>query len=241
MIRSDYILQMVEEFVRALSRINRLKREEQWEQADEEIRKELQRLFGGAELEGIESVSQTELLSQLIQSDSAFAVQEKVFMLATLLNEAGEVARKEGQEARAVALQLQGLNLLLDGMNRRGVIDLPDYAPKIEVFLQSMTSLGVEPPMRTYAMLMQYYEKTEQYGKAEDALFEMRDAEPGSRELKEFAISFYHRLLEKSEVELDRGGLPREEIESELERIRSRGGGEPGMEPESGAPVNPGE
>jgi tetratricopeptide (TPR) repeat protein len=218
MIRRDYILRMVEEFVRALSRIRSFKRKENWKAAQDEIQKELNQLFGG-NVSGVENLSETEILGRLIETDSAFVVREKIFMLATLLKESGDAARQNGDTQRASAIYLKALHLVLDLLKREGLIDLPEYTPKIEVFVES---LGDETlPPSTYAMLMHYYESIGNFAKAEDYLYALRETTEESRELNQFARSFYDRLMLKDDLQLERGGLPRAEIEEERTRLIS--------------------
>src|SRR5436189_2339204 len=116
MIRRDYILRMIEEFVRALARINAAKQKQSWDQARQEIEQELKQLFGGS-FEQIENSSETEILGRLIETDPAFVVKEKAAFLATLLKEAGDVALGKGDLDRARALHLKGFNLLLGLLN----------------------------------------------------------------------------------------------------------------------------
>src|SRR5437870_2314795 len=109
MIRRDYILRMVEEFVRALVRIRDLKEKQSWNEARTEIEGELKQLFA-ASFQEIEEMSETELLGKLIASDSAFVVKEKALILATLLKESGDVAAGRGDKVQGRALHLKGLN-----------------------------------------------------------------------------------------------------------------------------------
>ena len=77
-------------------------------------------------------------------------------------------------------------------------------------------------PVRTHAMLMQHYERTGEFAKAEDALFAMLDAEPDNHAIAEFGITFYQRLLAQSDVTLNAAGLPRAEVEDGLKQLQSR-------------------
>jgi hypothetical protein len=82
---------------------------------------------------------------------------------------------------------------------------------------------GAPLPLETQARLMQHYERTGQYAKAEDQLFAMLEVAPAHPGLKELGIGFYKRLQGKSDRELSDGGLPREEVDAglvELSRAR---------------------
>jgi hypothetical protein len=98
----------------------------------------------------------------------------------------------------------------------------------VDLFVAALDEL----PMATNALLMEHYERTGQFAKAEDSLFAILDAGPDNAAALEFGISFYDRLLRQSDMQLADGNLPRNEVEagrSELrERIAartSRGGG----------------
>ena len=211
MIRRDYILRMIEEFVRALARINAAKQKQSWDQARQEIEQELKQLFGGS-FEQIENSSETEILGRLIETDPAFVVKEKAAFLATLLKEAGDVALGKGDLDRARALYLKGFNLLLGLLNRGDIYEIPEYSPNVDSFLQV---LGDAPfPLNTLANLMQHFERIGDFARAENVLFEMAETNDFAGELRRFGISFYDRLLARTDEQLVSGGLPRAEVES---------------------------
>jgi len=213
MIRRDYILRMVEEFVRALARIKNHKSKQSWAESRTEIEAELKRLFGGT-VEDLKNISETEILGKLVATDSAFLVKEKATMLTALLKEAGDVASGEGDTECGRLLYLKGFNLLLVLLNRGDIYECPEYCPSVEIFLQTLE--GQNLPLNILAGLMQYFERTGNFGRAEDTLFEMRDANVGPTELRRFGISFYERLLGRTDEELEAGGLPRAEAETGL-------------------------
>ena len=66
MIRRDYILRMIEEFVQALARISALKKDRLWQEAAGVVDEEFQRLIGtGAQ--AVARLTETELLARLIR------------------------------------------------------------------------------------------------------------------------------------------------------------------------------
>jgi hypothetical protein len=212
MIRNDYILRMIEEFLRGTARLKGLKEKESWSEAREEIEEEIKALFGQS-LEELETLSEAELLGKLIVSDSAFIVKEKAVILATLLKELGDVAKGEGEKERAAGFYLKGFDLLLGLLNRGDIYDTPEYSPNVETFLSSLSDRKL--PLNTLASLMQYFERTTNFGKAEDVLFEIAENDEVELvELKRFGTAFYERLMAQSEEKLASGGLPREEVQS---------------------------
>src|SRR5512135_3611 len=185
MIRRDYILRMIEEFMQVLARLNSLKRGQLWREADEVIDTEFKRLIGGG-TQAIAQLSETELLAKLIQGEPTQAIHHKALLLTTLLKEAGDLALAQNRQAESRTCYLKGLNLLLETLARAEAPEVPDFVPKVEIFLNALQDSPL--PLDTQARLMQHYERLGEFGKAEDALFAMLEAEPKEPRLLEFGI-----------------------------------------------------
>jgi hypothetical protein len=217
MIRRDYLLRMIQEFLEMISRISSLKRSQQWQEAASLADKELRKLAGSSAQE-LAQLSETELLARLVQGEPTQIVREKTFMLVTLLSEAGDIATAQERSEDGRACYLKGLNLLLDLLAEDEISASPSFVPKIEVLV---TALADQPlPRSTQARLMLHYERTGDFAKAEDALFSLIDAEPDQPGLIEFGRAFYKRLSNQSDAALAAGNLPRPEIEAGLEELR---------------------
>ena len=67
--------------------------------------------------------------------------------------------------------------------------------------------------------LILHYEREGAYADAEDMLFELIDA--GHPELIPQGIELYERMLAKPDDELERGKLPRDEVEDGLAQLRA--------------------
>jgi hypothetical protein len=115
---------------------------------------------------------------------------------------------------------LKGLHLLLDSLARGEVYDLPEFVPKVEEFVVALADS--ELPVTTSALLMEHYERTGQFAKAEDALYGILEAQPDNRPAVEFGISFYERLQRQSDARLEEGNLPRSEVEAGLKDLSGR-------------------
>lgn len=70
---------------------------------------------------------------------------------------------------------------------------------------------------------MQYAAAAGKYGRAEDALFKALALAPGQPELLELGEQFYLQLLERTDAELEAGGLPRDEVQDSLAELRATG------------------
>jgi hypothetical protein len=219
MIRRDYILRMIQEFCEILNRINSLKQAEQWRLAGETLDQQFDRLLG-VKAQEAGKLTESELLARLIQNEPTWTVRDKTLMLATLLKEAGDLAVAEDRQADGCRQYLQGLHLLLSVSVRGEGSDWPEFVPGVEVFV---IALGDSPlPAQTRALLMQHYEQTGEFAKAEDALFELIEMEPGHLDSINFGIAFYERVREQSDAKLDAGKLPRTELEAGLADLRGR-------------------
>jgi hypothetical protein len=129
MIRRDYVLRMIEEFMAALLRLRSLKNGQRWNEATDELDSEFQKLIG----EGAESIathSETDLLARLMQDGPTHALRDKTLMLVTLLTEAGDVATAKDQSTTSRECHLKALHLLLDVLGREEIFDCPGSCPR---------------------------------------------------------------------------------------------------------------
>jgi hypothetical protein len=219
MIRRDYIIRMIEEFTQALARIRALKKDQRSEEARALTEEQFKRITG-LDSDSVVRLSETELLAKLIQTDSGQGVREKMLFLTTLLRETGDIAVSKDRFEDGQACYLKGLHLLLDSLARGEVYDLPEFVPKVEEF--AVVLADSELPVTTSALLMEHYERTGQFAKAEDALYAILEAEPGNLPAVEFGISFYERLQRQNDARLEEGNLPRSEVEAGLKDLSGR-------------------
>ena len=70
-------------------------------------------------------------------------------------------------------------------------------------------------------ILLKGYEMLGEYDKAEDILFSILKKSDGAREIIKEGNDFYNRLKEKEDVLLEKGNLPREEVEDGLKQIEA--------------------
>jgi len=219
MIRRDYLLRQIEQFVAMLAKIAGLAKDERWEEASSSIAGEFRRLTG---VEGTEvlKMSETELLARLIQGEPTLLVESKAFMLATLLKTSGDLLAAQGRLEETREYYLKGLQLLLDTFGRNEITERPDFVPAVEAFLTGLRDAPL--PLPTNAMLMRHYERTGEFAKAENALFAMADSEPANVELVDFGAAFYRRLLGLNDDALAAGNLPRAEVQAGLAELNRR-------------------
>ena len=219
MIRRDYILRMIEQFLQLLTKIQGLKKQGQWQQAAGTLDEEFKRLTGVGPV-ALSRLSETELLASLVKDEPTHVLREKSLLLTRLLQEAGEIAAAQNQPEESRACYLKGLHLLLNLVHEGDSDEWPDYLPRVEMFVAALQPSRL--PLSTQAMLMQHYERTGQFAKAENALYAMLELEPSQAQIVEFGISFYERLLTLSDGRLSEGDLPRAEVETGVAELRAR-------------------
>ncbi len=218
MIRRDDILRMIEEFLQALARIHSFKKGQRWDEASEALEAEFKRLIGDG-AKAVARLSETELLARLVQGGPTPVVRHKTLLLTALFSEAGDVAAAQDRMDESRECYLKALHLLLDSLARVEVFECPEFVPKVE---RLVTALATPLPVRTCALLMQHYERTGEFAKAEDALFAMLYAEPDNAAIVEFGLAFYQRLLTQSDAALSAANLPRSEVEEGLKDLQGR-------------------
>ncbi len=213
MIRRDYILRMIEEFMQVLSRIRSLKRGQLSREAVGLVDREFERLLGGGAAAAAK-LNETELLARLIQGEPAQAVHEKTLMLVALFKEAGDLSTKHGNPEEGRSYYIKGIQLLLDVMAQDEPFRYPEFVPQVEAFVGALRD--GELPLETHVRLMRHYEHVGEFAKAEDCLFSIADAAQRTPGLLELGMGFYHRLEGQSDDKLVAGNLPRSELESGL-------------------------
>jgi hypothetical protein len=220
-IRRDYILRMIQAFTQMLARLRSLKKDEQWDQAQQLLEGELKELMGLSAAQLVR-LSDTELLAIVCRNEPTQTVRTKMLILTTLLNEAGDVAAAQGGGESAREYYLKALDLLLATLAREDVSDFPEFVPAVERIVLNLQDAPLPPA--TLSLLMHHYERTGQFGKAEDMLFVLLGANPGNAAVIEFGIAFYQRLLAKSDDVLSAGNLPRSEAQDALNDLRQQSG-----------------
>ena len=211
---------MIEQFAQALARLKHLKRHREFPEAAKALEDASQTFFE-LDAASVFALSEDQLMARLISGESTHLIREKALMLVTLLHEAAELHRAQDQIEQGRACLLKALNLLLEVMLRDNPgTGLPDFVPSIQGLAQQLE--GSALPVRTNAALMQHFEQTGSFAKAEDQLFELIASESNNSAVLDLGIGFYERLLRESDPALQRGNLPRTEVEAGLAELQER-------------------
>lgn len=215
MIRKDYIMRMVAQFVKFLAKILRLKEAKQYEVALATIDQTLHDLFGWPS-ELIHSVSDNQLISML-KLGGALDV-DKCIMLAAILKEEGDIYDAQANPKASHQSYHKALSLLLEAFLSGHSTNLPDHLVQLESLIDKVKAYDLST--KTKSKLFRYHEKTGDYSKAEDLLFELIEGPSGEGDSVEEGVLFYERLLKKDDRELIAGNLPRDEVVEGLSRLK---------------------
>ncbi|MDQ2903635.1 MAG: DUF6483 family protein [Ktedonobacteraceae bacterium] len=217
MINRDYLLRMIEQFTRAVARIIFLREANRHQDAlifiDDLFRQSL-----GLGSSQINSASEDMLLA-LVTSLGTLNV-EKCLWIALLLKAEGDTYEDLEKENESYPRYLKSLFLFLEVMLREEDSNTIKESPYFVETEEILTRLDAyELPVKTKRQVMQYYEKTGRYARAEDLLFELVETEPANAELFAQGQAFYARLQQKSDADLVAGNFSRAEVEEGQEQL----------------------
>ncbi|HZU70342.1 MAG TPA: DUF6483 family protein [Ktedonobacteraceae bacterium] len=218
MTQRDYILRLAEEIGRALAQVLYHKQIKDYAGALNFIDEQYRQTLGmGAGF--IHSVPEETLLAMLTSLGTLNT--EKCWLLATLLKAEGEIYEEQNNQDESYYCYLKSLNLFLEVLLLDGNISDVDYVPELEGLLYKLHDY--ELPVKTSLKLLQYYENTGKFAKAEDILFDMLNSSMPDKAILQRGIAFYTRLRKKSDATLSAGNLSRVEVEEGLAKLKEMG------------------
>lgn len=209
MIHHDYLLRLIEEFTRALSRIQEMMAGRRPDEAQRALDQQLQEL-AAADRAAVLRLSTTEILARILRKGTAHDVQTRTFFLVALLRESGDLAEVQGDATLAQESRIKALRLLLSVFDRSDPSESPRFAPSVDALLSHLSAECIPPDL--HAQVMHHFERQGRYADAENALFHLLDQTPRSPEFVAFGTAFYQRLNGLSDASLERGHLPRPEL-----------------------------
>jgi len=207
---------MIHQLANVLAAVLRLTKVKQYDAAAEEVQTTAKQLLG-MDLRMLTTLSDTEFI-HLLSVGERFDV-EKCVVIAGLLKILGDVRHEQAEEEEAMRVRLTALSMFLELSCREAGALPKEYYEEVESIIKTLEPAGI--PARLYKKLFGYYELQGRFDKAENILFELV-AEDVS--FVEDGMKFYERLQMKDDEELQRGNLPRIEIESSVRELARRKG-----------------
>ncbi len=220
MLTEDYIIRMITTVLNALKRIVGLKTIGQYEEAQALIDQILGELLG----------MRPDLIKRLDDATlfASLTVQGKpdgrrMAAAGLLFQQEGEILAAQGHPEEAFQSSVRGLNFLLEASFSEMAPDA-DLHRAIDQLVGELQ--GYELPGDTSYSLFCYYEENGRYQQADDALKAMQSDPVERQAVMKERSSFYNRLLEKSDGELERGGISRLQVIEALNTILLHKSGE---------------
>jgi hypothetical protein len=212
MLKNDYIMRIIEQFINAMALILRYQKADEYEKALQTTGDTFTKIFGAGS-DFFNSLADQDLIN-LLKTNGALD-KDKTIMIAALLKIEGDLFESQKNSDESSHRYLKSLNLYLesylnDNPNGRAQTISTDYYNDIENLLQKLDSY--ELPPQTKNRIWQYFEKEGKYSRAEDLLYELYEETPED-DLFGQGISFYDRLMQKNDQQLNAGDLPRDEVE----------------------------
>ena len=157
MIRRDYLMQLIEQFAEALSKLLKLKEGKNYEEAISLIGQTYKELGFDSLL--INSFSTEDLIS-IITIDGVPDVN-KCLIIATLLKEEGEIYEAQNQTDISRMRFLKSLDIFLRGLLSEGEIILDYHSYELEKIVDKLGKENLTPDIKN--RLSKYYEKINKY------------------------------------------------------------------------------
>jgi hypothetical protein len=214
MIEQDYIIRLITVLSRFLARILFHKNSRDFPKALLEIQT-TGKLLVGIELSLVEKLSASQLMT-LFGADTEISMP-KSYILGILLKEEADVRRLMGEQESADRLNAKALTLLVETFLAGGEGVEHRHGEAIGETLSALR--GCTLPADLLRSLFDYEEFIGRYDKAEDLLYEILDTD---ETFARRGIIFYERLLAQTDEQLEKGNLPRAEVNEGLEKLRSR-------------------
>ncbi len=208
MITRDYFLRMIHQLAQVVAKVLKLSEVKDYTAALEEVQRSSKQLLG-MDLRLLTTLSDSELI-RLLSLGERFDV-EKCVVAAELLRLIGEVKERQGDENGKYDSYSTSLSLFLELLFRESERLPKEYFDKMDMVIGKLSSY--ELPLDVLRRLFRFYGIVHRFDVAEDVLFDLVEREPG---FGVEGVRFYERLRTRSDEELERGNLPRSEVEAGL-------------------------
>lgn len=165
------------------------------------------------------SLSDDNLLD-MIRTDGGINT-DKCIMMAKLLEEESYILEAQGNLDDSFYIALKSLNLFLQAYEgNKENCDLQHHFSDIEFLIEKLSEYKL--PFLIQHKIIDYYVEVTKYDKSEDAMYEILEESNFDKEAVAKGISLYELLLSKSDGDLEKGNLSREEIEESLSLLKKK-------------------
>ncbi len=180
----------------------------------EAVLEEAYRKHIGTDGQLLKQLSSQELLSTM--QTTGVLDKEKSYLIAALLDAEAWVHEKVGQDSSEA--KLKALDLYLEAaLANVGADDIHERVARLTKTLQDFVL-----PEATEWRLFHYEIKREQFDRAETRLFELLESSGATEKVLAQGHAFYNHLLSLSDDVLEKGKLPRDEVEEGYRAFKAR-------------------
>lgn len=207
MIQKDYIMRIIEQMGKILAKVLLNKEDGKHEEAIKEIDNAFETLIG-IDAQLLNTLSHENIAELFGISKDKSTGSMKCIIAAKLLREKSELF-KDIQAEESIKSLHKALCLYLTGILNIGYteVDMTSYyddVKKIEKDLKGKLSTS------EMFLLFEFYKKINEYDKAENYLFYLKDA--NYPDIKKIGLTFYKELKKENEINLSKTGLTKDEI-----------------------------
>ena len=221
MIQRDYLMRMIQEFIKMMMVVLEAKKAGDWGAVEENL-DWAAKTYLGLERVAVCRLGLGALKQRLIGTGPTHEYKVRAQVMCRILVESAAAAAGRGEGERERSLLLQALHLLLDTLLDAEPVELLDFTPRVEGIVESLGSADLPPA--ALVGLMQYHEHRGDFAQAEDWLFRLCESSPTQGGLEALGEGFYRRLSAHPDSILAGGGLPREEVEAGWKEFRRQCG-----------------
>ena len=207
-------MRMIHQLAQVIAKVLKLAQVQRYADALDEVQSSAKQLLG-MDLRMLMTLSDEEFV-KLLSLGERFDV-EKCVVSGELLRLAGDVKELEGDQGERHHCYTTSLSLFLELLIRESGVLPREYYDEIELLIGKISPYEI--PVKLQAKLFRYYEAVGRFDRAENVLFEV--VEQDASYISE-GLMFYGRLRSKSNEELERGNLPRKEIEASERDLETR-------------------
>lgn len=214
MLKSDYTTKMIEQFKKAMEKIENRKYHNDWNSISDIIDSAFKEIFRlGSNF--FNSISFENVLDIVTMNGNI--EQDRCIIVAKFLEEEAEALIHIGKEAESNPMLQKSLKLFLEAYSAEKKADLEVYFSDIKTIYEKIDYMEIDN--RSKLQLIDYFKAKGIYTKCEDLFYEILEDSSDEEYIKK-GIDFYNNLLNKSDEELENADLPRNEVLDGLKRLQ---------------------
>jgi hypothetical protein len=137
--------------------------------------------------------------------------KDKCMILSELIYEEGDIYRLQSNISESNNKYIKALNLLLELLYYDKDIIAKKYYSRIDTLIENLEVWNL--PLEIKYKLLDYYDFIGSYSKADDLIFNIIEISKEKNNAINRGICFYENLLSYSNDKLEKGNLPRHEVE----------------------------